>query len=155
MPAANIPDPSSFEPLPPARAEMWSRFGNWGVVFFPSLVGLQLEEARLDYARMRLPFRPELNQPAGVVHGGAIATLIDTVVVPAIGGAYDAVPVMLTLNLNISFLSAIQGEDAIGHGWIVRRGKSVVFCETAVVGADSGTLAATGTLTYAVRTPKS
>ena len=78
-----------FDPLPADRAARWSRFGRWEERYFPNVVGLELEEVRLDYARMRLPFRPELNQPAGVVHGGAIATLIDTVVVPAIGSAYD------------------------------------------------------------------
>lgn len=154
MPASAIPDPASFDPLPPERAAQWARFGRWEQTFFPSWVGLELEEAKLDYARMRLPYRPELDQPAGVVHGGAISTLIDTVVVPAIGAAYDAVPVMLTLNLNVSFLGALVGEDAIGHGWVVRRGRSVVFCEAAVVGATSGTLAATGSLTYAVRQPR-
>lgn len=153
MAASSIPDPASFEPLPEDRAARWAQFGAWDVTFFPSFVGLELDEARLDYARMRLPFRPELNQPAGVVHGGAMATLIDTVVVPAIGAAYDTVPVMLTLNMNISYLAAIAGEDALGHGWVVRRGRRVVFCEAAVEGAATGTLAATGSLTYAIRPP--
>ena len=66
--------------------ERWNRC----TPYFPTLVGLELEEVRTDYARMRLPYRPELQQPAGVVHGGAVATLIDTVVVPAVGQAYDA-----------------------------------------------------------------
>jgi uncharacterized protein (TIGR00369 family) len=152
--ATTIPDPSSFDRLPPERAAQWARFGSWEQTFFPSFVGLVLEEARLDYARMRLAYRPELDQPAGVVHGGAISTLIDTVVVPAIGAAYDTVPVMLTLNLNVAFLGALVREDAIGHGWVVRRGRSVVFAEAAVVGATSGTVAATGTLTYAIRPPR-
>ena len=72
-----------FELLPPHLAEPWSQFGRWEQVYFPSVVGLELEEVRSGYGRMRLPYRPELQQPAGVVHGGAIATLIDTVVVPA------------------------------------------------------------------------
>ena len=78
-----------FEPLPDDVLDRWSTFGRWtDRTYFPSLVGLQMEELRLDYCRMRLPHRPELDQPHGVVHGGALATLIDTVVVPAIGSAY-------------------------------------------------------------------
>ena len=78
-----------FAPLPPDVVERWAKFGSWDRTYFPSLVGLQLEEVRADYCRMRLPYRPELDQPHGVVHGGAIATLIDTVVVPAVGAAYE------------------------------------------------------------------
>jgi len=74
--------------FPPAADEIvakWSRFGNWEREYFPTLVGLVVEEVRTDYCRMRLPFRIELEQPAGVVHGGAIATALDSVVVPAVG----------------------------------------------------------------------
>ena len=36
-----------------------------------SMAGLErVEEIRQDYARLRLPYRPEYEQPAGVVHGG-------------------------------------------------------------------------------------
>jgi len=148
----HVPDPVSFDPLPDERVPMWSRFGKWDITYFPSVVGLEVEEIRSDYARMRLPYRPELIQPAGVVHGGALATLIDTVVVPAIGSAYDAIPLMLTLSMNINYLGAVKAEDAIAHGWIVRRGKSVVFCDVAVH-TESGQPVATGSLVYSVRLP--
>ena len=150
MPHAAVPDPESFAPLPEHRRRRWSKYGSWDRTYFPSLVGVQLEELRTDYCRLRLPYRAELDQPAGVVHGGAIATLIDTVVVPAIGAGYDEVPKMATLSMQVSYLGAIDGEDAVAHGWIVRRGRSVVFCDAAVVAA-SGALAATGSLVYSVR----
>ena len=144
------PDPRSFPELPPDRAALWARFGSWDRVYFPSFVGLRVEEIRLGYARMRLPWRDELAQPAGVMHGGAIATLIDTVVVPAIGASYDQMPLMLTISMNLQYLGAVQGEDAVAEGWIVRRGRSTVFCEAAVRTA-SGAAVATGTLVYTVR----
>src|SRR6478736_4539866 len=102
------PQPSTraeqFALLPPDRAARWSRFGKWEQLYFPNVVGLELEEVRLDYARMRLPYRSELDQPAGVVHGGAIATLIDTVVVPAIGSAYPVRPRMVTITMNVQYV---------------------------------------------------
>ncbi len=87
------------------------------------------------------------------MHGGALATLVDTVVVPAIASAYDQVPVMLTLNLNLSYLGAIIGSDAIAHGWVTRRGRSIVFCE-AVVLDEAGNPAVRGSLTYKVSAPR-
>jgi len=71
--------------LPDDRGAEWlARFGQWDRVFFPNVLGLELIEVREDCARMRLPHRPEFDQPAGVTHGGAIASLIDTAVVPAV-----------------------------------------------------------------------
>ena len=97
--------------------------------------GCTIEELRTDYCRMRMPFRPELEQAGGVVHGGAIATLLDTVVVPAVGSAYDREARFSTVDMHVQFLSALIGEDAIGEGWVVKRGRSVVFCESEVTTA--------------------
>ena len=143
-----------FAPLPEARAARWSRFGRWEERFFPNVVGLELEEVRIDYARMRLPFRAELNQPAGVVHGGAIATLIDTVVVPAIGSAYDEFMTMLTLDLQIRFLGAATATDLVAEGWITRRGRSILFCQAEVRAVDTDTVVAEGWMTYKVSAPR-
>ncbi|CAB5068512.1 unannotated protein [freshwater metagenome] len=103
---------------------------------------------------MRLVFKPSLEQPAGVVHGGAIASLIDSVVVPAIGSAYEAGVNFVTIDLHIQFLGALVGEDAVAEGWVVQRGRSMVFVEAEVIGADSGRLIARGQMTYKVSLPR-
>ena len=104
---------------------------------------------RHDYARMRLPFRPELNQPAGVVHGGAIATLVDTAVVPAIASGYAERRPFFTVNMLVQYLEPIVTEDAIAEAWVEKRGRSTVFCRVEVR-TPSGKLAATGALVYKV-----
>ena len=141
-----------FEPLPEHLVTSWAEFGRGDEVFFPSVVGLELEEVRSGYGRMRLPYRPELRQPAGVVHGGAIATLIDTVIVPAVGGIYDERPKMLTISMNIRYLGPLVAEDAVAEGWVEQRGRSIVFCR-AEVRSGSGAMVADGTLVYKVSLP--
>jgi uncharacterized protein (TIGR00369 family) len=145
----NAPNAARFLPLAAERAPLWQSFGRWPTVYFPRFVGIDLEEVRTDYARMRLPFRPELNQPAAVMHGGAIATLIDTVVVPAIGSGYDEPRALFTIQMQVEYLEPISGEDAVAEGWIEKRGRSTVFCRVEVR-SGSGTLAAIGTLIYKV-----
>lgn len=135
-------------------AARWTKFPTgWDRVYFPNLVGLELEEMRTDYARMRLPFRPELEQPAGVVHGGAIATLVDTVVVPAVGQAYPLGWAYFTIQMDVRYIGAVVGEDAIAEGWVEQRGRTLVFCR-AEVRVPSGKLVADGTLTYTIRPPR-
>jgi len=143
------PRADRFTPLPPEKAERFAGFAPGRPEYFPGVVGIQLEEVRADYARMRLPFRSVLNQPAGVVHGGAIATLIDTVVVPAIASAYDEPHRYLTIDMQVQYMAAVIGEDAVAEGWITRRGRSTVFCRVEVLTEKAG-LVATGTLVYKV-----
>jgi uncharacterized protein (TIGR00369 family) len=143
------PRAERFPPLPVAVAERFAGFAPGRPEFFPGQCGIRLEEVRTDYARMRLPFRSVLNQPAGVVHGGAIATLIDTVVVPAIASGYDEPHRYLTIDMQIQYISAVVGEDAVAEGWITKRGRSIVFCRAEVQTASAG-LVATGTLVYRV-----
>jgi len=142
-----------FDRLPDEVAARWATFGRWERTYFPKLVGVVLEELKVDYCRMRLPHRPELEQPFGLMHGGAIATLIDTVVVPAVGQAYDAGWGYFTIGMNIRYIGAVAQQDAVAEGWIEQRGRSLVFCR-AEVRTDDGKLAADGTLTYTVRPPR-
>lgn len=148
------PNASRFAALSPERAALWSGFlSERNRDYFPGLVGLRLEEVRLDYARVRLPHRAQLDQPHGVMHGGAIATLIDTVVVPAIASPYDAPRVLLTISMTINYVAAVANQDAIAEGWVERRGKSTVFCRVEVRTA-AGELAATASLVYKVAAPR-
>lgn len=149
MAEPTAPNAERFAPLPAERLEAWAGFGSWDQAYFPTFVGLQVEELRTDYSRMRLPYRAELNQPAGVVHGGAIATLIDTVVVPAIATAYADPVFMVTIAMDIQYVGAVREQDAVAEGWVERRGRSIVFCRAEVRTAD-GALTTTATLIYKV-----
>lgn len=147
------PNAARFEPLPPEVAARWRDFPRFDdTVFFPRLVGLVLEEVRRDYARMRLPYRPELRQPAGMVHGGALATLIDTVVVPAIGSAYEERRRLLTISMAIQYVGGVAETDAVAEGWVERRGRSIVFCRVELR-TGAGDLAATASVVYKVGGP--
>jgi uncharacterized protein (TIGR00369 family) len=139
-----------YRPLSPEVAERWANYGKWDEPYFPRLVGLQVEELRQDYCRMRLPWRREITQPAGVAHGGAIAALVDSVVVPAIGSHYEQRRAFVTIDLHLQFLGALVDEDAVAEGWVTQRGRSIVFCEAEVVGATSGRAVARGALAYKV-----
>jgi uncharacterized protein (TIGR00369 family) len=150
-----VPDTTwpTAERFPALKADVlarWSRYIRPDRTFFPTFVGLAVEELRAGYTRLRLPNRPEVCQGTGVVHGGAISTLIDTVAVPAIGTYYDEQPDMLTISMTVNFVGVVDGEDAIGEGWVEQAGRSVAFVRAEVRGL-SGVLAATGSLVFRVR----
>lgn len=137
-----------FELIDPVRQE--SLIANIAQAPFPRLLGLRLDEVRRDYARMRLPFRQELLQPAGLVHGGAIATLIDSVVVGAILSGLDGPPrKLLTIDMHIYYLDSVAAEDLVAESRVRRRGRSIVFLEVEVKTA-AGRDVAHGELVYRV-----
>ena len=138
-----------FPELAPERLERWSKFGRWDTVWYPKFLGIEVEEVRQDYARMRLPYRPEFRQPAGVVHGGVVASVLDTVVVPAVGSAYDDVRRLFTIDMQVRFLAPVVEEDIVAEGWVVQRGRQIVYCD-AEARTASGTVAATSTTVYKV-----
>ena len=143
-----------FELLPAHRVERWRRVGRGSTTHFAEHLGLIVEDVRRDYCRMRLPWRTEISQPFGVAHGGALASLIDAVVVPAIGAAYEEPVGFATIDLSVQYLGALRDEDAVAEGWVVQRGSSIAFCEAEVRSATSDRLVAKGILTYKISKPK-
>lgn len=139
-----------FEPLATDAAARWAKFAKSDTVFYPMLLGLEVEETRIDYCRMRMPFRPELLHPGGVVHGGAIASLMDAVLVPAVGSVLGPNDRFSTVDLHVQYIGAVTDEDIVAEGWVTKRGRRVVFCESEAVGAASGRLIAKSVLTYNV-----
>jgi uncharacterized protein (TIGR00369 family) len=139
--------PTDFEPVSAEVAEAIRRGMDRGP--YATLLGIQFEEIRMGYARMRLPYRPELDQPFGVVHGGAIASLLDTVVVPAIITTFDFPRRMLTIDLHVHYMAATVREDLIAEGWLRRRGRSIAFL-AAEARKPSGDVVAHGEMSYKV-----
>jgi uncharacterized protein (TIGR00369 family) len=110
-------------------------------------LGLRLETVGDDEATMTLPFRPELATMDDIVHGGVIASLIDTAGMASCWAA-DEEPESLqgsTVTLNVNYLAAARGQDLTAHAVVVRRGRSMVFSEVKVT-EPGGRLVATGSV---------
>jgi uncharacterized protein (TIGR00369 family) len=140
-----------FAPLPAERAAAWGVRSVAGRVL-PRARRVVVEEIRADYARMRLPYRSALSQPAGMVHGGALATLLDTVVVPAVASAYDEPRRLATIATHIAYLDAVACEDVVAEGRVEKRGRTTVFCR-AEARTAAGVLVCSASLVYEVGGP--
>jgi uncharacterized protein (TIGR00369 family) len=106
-------------------------------------LGIELVDIEPDRARLRLPFRPELATIGDVVHGGAIAALLDTASMAA-AWSDDTVPESLagaTVSMNVDFVAAARGADLLATATAVRRGRSLCFCEVTVTDPDDGVIA--------------
>jgi uncharacterized protein (TIGR00369 family) len=83
-----------------------------------------------------------------VVHGGAIASLIDTAGMAATWADPDVEPESLagaTVTLNVDYVAAARGQDLLAVATVVRRGRSLCFTEISVTEPD-GRLVAKGSV---------
>ena len=97
---------------------------------------------------MRLPFRPELRTAAEIVHGGAIASLIDSAGVVAAWSNVDPnVTRGATIDLTVNYMAAAEGVDLTAEAQVIRRGRSVVFVDVNVT-SPTGERIAKGLVTY-------
>ena len=111
---------------------------------FTGFCGLEFYEIQDEGCTIRCRLRPEHLNPAGIAHGGLIATLTDvaagTMALQADGGRHNIV----TQSCNIHFLRPGAGEVLFGKSRVIRKGSRV--CVVAVDCVDeSGTLVAAST----------
>jgi uncharacterized protein (TIGR00369 family) len=114
---------------------------------FARLLGIELEEIHRGTAILSLQVKSELKQNNGVVHGGAIASLVDTAAAFAIISLLPRTERATTADLTISYLRPLTTGRARAVAKVVRVGRRLVVTSAEVLD-ESGNLAATALSTY-------
>ena len=101
--------------------------------FFVELLDLHLESAGAGQAVMRMPYRPEISNGTGAVHGGAIVSLCDTVFYIALASIYGRDQDTTTAALQCNFLApALPPHDLIAEAKVIKAGRRIVYGEVFV-----------------------
>lgn len=118
---------------------------------FISTLGLVVEEWSPAGAQLRLPFSPTLTNDGKALHGGAIASLIDTTGAAAVwaGHDFEKGARAATVSLTVNYVGAARGTDLIGHAQCVKRGKDLAFTDIRVTDPDEKVIA-TASLVYRI-----
>jgi uncharacterized protein (TIGR00369 family) len=122
--------------------------------FFPNSpyvthLGMQLTDIQPGVATLTLPFTDALVTIGTIVHGGAIASLIDTTAMVAAWSDAEVIAKArgTTVNLTLAYLAAADKEDIQAVARVLRRGRNLVYLDVDVTGA-SGNAVAKGLVTY-------
>lgn len=118
-----------------------------GTVPFARLLGIELDDISRGTATLGFTVRKELTQNHGVVHGGAIASLIDTATAFAIISLLAPKDRVTTVDLTISYLRPLTEGRITAVAKVVRAGRRL-FVVSAEVFDDDGKLATTALSTY-------
>src|SRR5213593_2141335 len=105
---------------------------------FGILVGVEHETIETGRVRLRLPFRPEVTTVGDVVHGGAIASLVDVAATAAVWSGADLAASQrgTTIGFSVSFLAAARGQDLLATARVIQRGRTICVIDVEVGGAD-------------------
>lgn len=135
------------------------RFSREGILAFAAhfpffnLIGLEVLDLQPGWSRTRLEHRPDLTQPAGIMHGGVIASLIDTGIAHSLlltdrfqelrdeGGA------LVSIDLRVKYLRPVSEGSITCESTVSRLGRQIIHAE-AVVTSEEGKEVARGDATY-------
>jgi uncharacterized protein (TIGR00369 family) len=116
-------------------------------VAFAKLLGIELEAVDTGVATLGLAVTNDLKQNSGVVHGGAIASLIDTATAFAIMTVLADDERTTTVDLTISYLRPLLEGRARAMAKVIRNGRRLVVASAEVMD-NAGNLLATALTTY-------
>ena len=131
-----------------AAIERWDK----QKALFIKTLDLHLEDVGNGKAKMRMPFRSQVMNHGGAIHGGAIVSLCDTAFWVALASIYGPKQPTATASLTCSFLRpALPPHDLIAHATVLKPGKRIVYGEVHVYSGEK--LVAHATLSFLNSSP--
>src|SRR4051794_18618786 len=91
------------------------------------LLGVVAEAIEIDRVRFRLPYRETLTTIGDMVHGGAIASLVDVAATAACWANPSVDPSArgTTIGFAINYLNAGRGQDLVAAAEVIQRGRAI------------------------------
>jgi uncharacterized protein (TIGR00369 family) len=119
----------------------------FAAVPYAKLIGLELGEISPGAVSIHLDVRNDLKQNQGVIHGGAVASLIDTAAAFAVLTQLDTNDRVSTTDLTIHYLRPASSGRLTAEARIVRGGRRL-FVLSVEVRNDQQILVATAVTSY-------
>ncbi len=95
------------------------------------LMGLRLATVTAGEVVFRCTPDESAYNPIGVVHGGLVCTLLDSVCGCAVQSVLEAGTGYTSLEIKVSYLRPVQADtgELTARGWVTRRGRRASFAE--------------------------
>jgi acyl-CoA thioesterase len=120
---------------------------------FADLLGIQRTAMQEGRARFEMTVGSQHLNPHGVVHGGALYSLVDYAMGGALTSRLAPGERCATLEIKINYLAAVSEGRVGAEAWVVARTARVAVLE-ARVQADGDRLVALATGSFYIQTPR-
>jgi len=117
---------ATFEPRnPDFEACVRASFGRQKLM---KTIGARLARVAPGEVEIELPFRHDLSQQHGFLHGGIIAAILDSACGYAALSLVPAASAVLTIEYKVNFVSPASGQRMVAHGHVTRPGRTITVC---------------------------
>lgn len=117
---------------------------------FPALLSMELTDIGTGFAVIEIQVKPKHMQLMGAVHGGVLASLVDTVTYWSVYyGIEDPQKWLTTVDLKVNYLAPADSGRLIARGRQIKVGKKLCYA-SAEVHAENGAIVAHGASTLMV-----
>jgi uncharacterized protein (TIGR00369 family) len=149
MTAPELPDdPAVLQ----ARDKILATAREWP---FFKLIGMEVVDMRPGWSMLKVAYRHDLTQPAMIMHGGIIATLIDTGIAHAIlltnVQKHDGNTSIVSIDLRVKFFRPVSEGMIYCESTVTRGGRQIIHSES-IVRTEDGKEVARGDSIYMVVT---
>lgn len=115
---------------------------------FLDMLQIRPTELKPGHGRLEMTVGPQHLRNLGIMHGGVLATLLDSVMGMAAGSLAAEEQFVVTVQLNMNFVRpAWEGESLVATGEVCHKGKQTAVARGEVRTA-SGNLVGIGTATF-------
>jgi len=137
-------------PLPLTREVLQQSLADLFAPWVQAL-NLQVESWAPGEVTLRLPQSAQLSRFGGMLCGQAMMAAADTAMVLAVIAHFGSFKPCSTVQLSASFLKPLSNQDAWVTARVLRAGKTMVFGEIDVRGADDGKSVCRTSTAYALQ----
>jgi uncharacterized protein (TIGR00369 family) len=142
---------ASFESKDPSfEARVRQSFARQG---FMAAIGATMTRVSPGEVDIELPFRSDLTQQHGYMHGGVVTAIVDSACGYAALSLMSTGTEVLTVEYKVNFLAPARGSRMIACGRVTRPGRTITVCtgDVFAVDGEARTLVATMLTTMLLR----
>ena len=101
---------------------------SFGKQTFMSMIGADLTRVQPGEVEIALPFREDLLQQHGYLHGAVIAAIVDSACGYAARSLMPSGATVLTVEYKVNFLAPAKGHRILARGTVLKPGRSLTVC---------------------------
>ena len=127
---------AKFEPRDPDfEAKVRSSFGRQTAM---QTLGAVMGKVRPGEVEIEMPYRADLVQQHGFIHGGIVTTIVDSACGYAAFSLSAPDTEVLTVEYKVNFVAPAKGQRLLARGKVIRPGATVAVCKGDVLAYDDG-----------------
>lgn len=103
-----------------------------------ALIGATMPVVEAGYTEIHLPYKPEVTQQHGYIHGGVVGMIADSAAGYAANTLTSADTGVLTVEYKLNLLAPADGQLLIAEGSVVRYGRTLIVTKAEVFAVKDG-----------------